>query len=78
MALSRAKCALKENAFAAGYLSHRAFSDDVTSTILQLVPQNNNMSAMLGSQISPVVVDESFSYEKSFFRFNKFVWLVAT
>ena len=59
-------------------LSHRAFSDDITSTILQLVPQNNKMSAMLVSQSSPVVVDESFSYEKSLFCFNKFAWLLAT
>ena len=59
-------------------ISHRAFSDDVTSTILQLVPQNNKTTAMLVSQISPVVVDEYFSYEKSLFGFNKFVWLLAT
>ena len=58
--------------------SHRVFSDDVKSTILQLVPQNNKMSAMLVSQIRPVVVDESFSSEKRFFCFNKFVWLLAT
>ena len=57
------------------YPPYRVFSHDVT--LAMLVSQNNEMTATLVSQTSPLGV-ELFSYVNAFFCYNKFAYMLAT